>query len=182
MSRWIQTFTGRRFDVFDPNPDHIHLLDIAVALGNTCRFSGHVPYHYSVGQHSLLMSRVVPPAVAMEALLHDAAEAYMGDVPRPIKQGLQDYNAVMEMVETAVAMRFGLVYPWPDEIHAADMRMVITEAHAFGKDTAGWGIDAAPYGDVVVAQMNPLDVRGLFIDRFLELESARVMEAENAEQ
>jgi hypothetical protein len=180
MSRWIQTFTGRRFDVFAPNPDHIHLLDIATALAHTCRFSGHVPYHYSVGQHSLLMSRVVPPAVALEALLHDAAEAYLGDVPRPIRQGLQDYNAVMGLVETAVAQRFGLVYPWPDAIHEADMRMVITEAHAFNKDTTGWGIDAAPYGDVVVAPMYPKDVMELFIDRFLELESARVMEDQNA--
>lgn len=175
MSRWIQTFTGRRFDVFNPNPDHIHLLDIAVALANTCRFSGHTPYHYSVGQHSLLMSRVVPPSVAMEALMHDAAETYMGDVPRPIKLGLQDYNAVIKVVETAISERFNLTFPWPAEIHEADMRMVITEAHAFEKETVGWGIDAAPYGDVVVAKMDPLNVRALFIERFLELESARVM-------
>jgi hypothetical protein len=180
MSRWIQTFTGRRFDVFNPNPDHIHLLDIAVALGNTCRFSGHTPYHYSVGQHSLLMSRVVPACFALEALMHDAAEAYMGDVPRPIKLGLQDYNAVMALVETAVAERFGLKYPWPDEIHEADMRMVLTEAAAFKRDTTGWGLDYAPYNDVVVAEMKPLDVRGLFIERFLELGSARCGGGQNA--
>ena len=179
MSHWIQTHYGRRVDVFNPSPADFDLRDIAVALSNTCRFSGHVPFHYSVGQHSLIMSYQVPRKLALEALMHDAAEAYMGDVPAPIKRGLVDYRRVIGIVEAAIADCYKLDYtpaapqPWPDVIHKADMRMVMTEAQAFGKDTTGWGIDAAPYGDVVIGRMTPENVKMLFLHRFVELMEVR---------
>lgn len=179
MSHWIQTHYGRRVDVFNPSQADFDLRDIAVALSNTCRFSGHVPFHYSVGQHSLIMSYQVPPKLALEALMHDAAEAYMGDVPAPIKRGLVDYRRVIGILEAAIADCYCLDYtpaapnPWPAAVHEADMRMVLTEALHFGKDTTGWGIDAQPYSDVVIGQMRPEDVKRLFIDRFVALMEVR---------
>jgi hypothetical protein len=170
---WIQTLSGRRVDVFDPDPGDFAAEDIAAGLANTCRFSGQLQHHYSVAQHSLIMSYTVPGFCAFEALLHDAAEAYLGDVPRPIKYGLPDYRAVSEIVETAIALRWRLVYPWPDEVHAADMRMVMTEARHFGRDTAEWGIDAVPY-DIELIRTTPEVSRVAWMARFRQLERERM--------
>lgn len=85
---WIQTYSGRRFWPLDPRTEDVCLDDIAHALSNLCRFTGHVKTFYSVAQHCVLASRAVHPDVAMLALLHDAAEAYLGDIARPWKRFL----------------------------------------------------------------------------------------------
>lgn len=89
----LHTFTGRGFDPFSPKPADVHLEDIAHALSNTCRFGGHSPRFYSVAQHATLVAVLVleasrRPDWALLALHHDSAEAYLGDIPRPIKQGM----------------------------------------------------------------------------------------------
>jgi hypothetical protein len=169
MSHWIQTYTGHRVNVFDPKLDSIRLIDIAQGLSHTCRFSGQIPWHYSVGQHSLIMSTLVPPVFALEALMHDAAEAYLGDVPKPIKAGLPDYRRVSEIMEGAIAQKFRLAYPWPEAVHVADRRMVLTEAAAFGRDTTGWGVDGVPYEGMVISPMRPDTVCEAFMARAMEL-------------
>jgi hypothetical protein len=170
--RWIQTLSGRRVDVFAPDPASLVVDDIATALSHVCRFSGHVPWHYSVAQHSWLMSYLVPEPVALEALMHDAAEAYLGDVPRPIKLGLSDYRAVSDIMDAAIAAKWGLVYPWPAAVHESDMRMVMTEARTFGRDTADWGIDADPYG-IEITQFDAGSVAAAWRNRFRDLYTAR---------
>jgi hypothetical protein len=168
MAHWIQTFTGHRVNVFDPDPQTIRLVDISRGLSNTCRFAGQIPQHYSVGQHSLIMSLMVPPDCALEALMHDAAEAYLGDVPKPVKEGLPDYRRVSEILEAAIALKFGLVYPWPDAVHVADRRMVLTEAAMLGRDTSGWGVDGEPYG-IEIGIMKPDAVNDAFMARAMDL-------------
>ncbi|AMV24559.1 hypothetical protein VT84_09200 [Gemmata sp. SH-PL17] len=85
---WVQTFTGRKFWPLDPRPEDVDVRDIAHALSLLCRFTGHSRTFYSVAQHSVLASQIVPPESALAALLHDAAEAYMGDIARPWKRFL----------------------------------------------------------------------------------------------
>ena len=82
----MQTFTGRLFDPFNPDPALIDLRDIAHALGNICRFGGHSRRYYSVAEHSILVASLVPEPLRLPALLHDAAEAYLGDIITPIKR------------------------------------------------------------------------------------------------
>ena len=85
---WIQTFTGRAFDLSSPQPEQVCTEDIAHALANCCRYAGHSRWHYSVAQHSLLVAEIVAatdPELALAALLHDAAEAYIGDWSSPLK-------------------------------------------------------------------------------------------------
>jgi uncharacterized protein len=85
---WIQTYTGRRVYPLDPSPEDIDIADIAHALSNVCRFTGHVREFYSVAQHSVIVSECVPAPFALLGLMHDAPEAYIGDISRPLKKSL----------------------------------------------------------------------------------------------
>jgi len=82
---YIQTLSGKKFSYQFATADDIDIEDIANALSNICRFAGHLPEFYSVAQHSVLVSQIVPPEFAFEALMHDAAEAYCQDIPAPLK-------------------------------------------------------------------------------------------------
>jgi len=83
---FLPTCTGRRVHIADPLPDEIDIEDIAHGLSHTCRFAGHVPLYYSVAQHSLLVSELLDERTAMWGLLHDASEAYLHDLTRPLKR------------------------------------------------------------------------------------------------
>src|SRR5689334_2642685 len=110
---WMQTFTGRRFYPLSPRPGEIDPADIAHALSLLCRYGGHVDRFYSVAEHCVLMSQAVAPEDALAALLHDATEAYVVDVPRPLKRQLAGYREIEEQVWFAIAYRFRLDYELP---------------------------------------------------------------------
>lgn len=136
---WIQTFTGHAFPVFRPRAEDIRLEDIAHALSNLCRFGGHVRKFYSVAQHSVLVAVILAEdrgwtwdsPILRLALLHDAAEAYLVDVPRPIKRSLPEYAPIEAGIMRAVSRRFGLGPSdwdqWHDEVKYADNVALMTE-------------------------------------------------------
>jgi uncharacterized protein len=127
---WIQTHSGRRFTPTNPNPDAIVIQDIAHALSMQCRFSGHSKYFYSVAQHSVLVSYICDSQDALWGLLHDASEAYLVDVPRPIKRSgqMQAYIDFEHKVQEAVCRRFGLPMAEPPSVKKADTALLYTEA------------------------------------------------------
>lgn len=127
---WIQTHSGRRFCPTNPNPDAIVIQDIAHALSMQCRFSGHSKYFYSVAQHSVLVSYICDSQDALWGLLHDASEAYLVDVPRPIKRSgkMQAYIDFEHKVQEAVCRRFGLPMEEPPSVKKADTALLYTEA------------------------------------------------------
>src|ERR1051325_11429351 len=110
---WMQTFSGRRFYPLSPRSDELDPADIAHALSLLCRYGGHVERFYSVAEHCVLMSEWVDPANALAALLHDATEAYVVDVPRPLKRQLAGYREIEAAVWLAIATRFGLELALP---------------------------------------------------------------------
>lgn len=124
---WMQTFSGKVFYPLAPDPKLIDLDDIAHALSMQCRFAGHVKWHFSVAQHSVLVAKHVHPDSAAWGLLHDATEAYLVDLPRPVKSVMPDYKEAEARLQLAVAERFGLPWPMPKEVELADLESLATE-------------------------------------------------------
>lgn len=130
---WHQTYTGVVFDIESPTSDMVRLVDIAHALSMQCRYNGHCNSFYSVAEHSATMVEILareghPREVLRAALMHDAAEAYVGDILSPLKRLLPGLKAIEGRIERVIAERFGLLYPWPEAVKAADLRMLRTEA------------------------------------------------------
>lgn len=137
---WILTYPhGEHFHLSEPTPAKIHLEDIAHALGMQCRFAGHISQFYSIAQHSYLVSHLVPPRYAHIGLLHDATEAYLHDITRPLKALLPEYQALEEDTWRAMAKRFALPLDMPPEIKTADLVALATErAQLCSTDPEPW--------------------------------------------
>lgn len=172
---WLQTYMGKAYWPADPRPEDVHIMDIAHALANACRFGGHCSRFYSVAEHSVLVSHLVPPADALHGLLHDATEAYLVDVPRPVKMMLDGYKELEELNWRAIAARFGLDPTMPESVHDADQNVLLAERNALlGPSPEGleWALGIDPHhrpANVRVIGLSPGDARVLFWNRFYEL-------------
>ena len=128
----IRLVNGARLFLLDPDPDIMGPDIIAHALGMLCRYTGHVRSFYSVAQHSVMVSRLVPAELALDGLLHDATEAFMGDLSRPLKVTLDQLapGIVREFEDTlhrALSERYGVAFPLPPEVKVADNVALSTE-------------------------------------------------------
>lgn len=124
---WMLTYTGKAFYPMDPNPEDIDPRDIAHALSLLCRYNGHVKKFYSVAEHCVLISYALPQEFSLWGLLHDATEAYVGDMIRPLKSSMPAYRYAEDRVMEAIASRFGLEGKMPDIVKEYDTRMLFTE-------------------------------------------------------
>jgi 5'-nucleotidase len=116
----IRTYTGKMIDVFNPDPELIVIDDIAHALSNQCRFGGHTMQFYSVAEHCIHCSKMAPFPYTFEALMHDASEAYLVDVPRPVKIALPEYYKAEYRLMEVIAEKFGFAYPLSPEVQNID--------------------------------------------------------------
>lgn len=116
----IRTYTGKMINVLDPDPALICIEDIAHALSNQCRFSGHTSKFYSVAQHSVLCAKMVSSQFKLAALLHDASEAYLVDLPTPIKIAIPQYTEIEGNMMRVIANKFGFDYPLSAIVKYAD--------------------------------------------------------------
>lgn len=171
---WIQTYTGRCFYSLDPRPEDVDILDIGHALSMQCRFSGHTVRHYSVAQHSYILSYHVPERDALWGLLHDASEAYLVDLPKPIKANSAlgaYYKEIENKIMAAVCERFGLPLEEPASVKEADGRMLTTEKRDLMIRTVDWKA-WEHLGEPFDHKISPLPqhiVEHDFLSRFLEL-------------
>lgn len=157
------------------NPHEIDIDDIAHSLSLQCRFLGHTDAFYSVAQHSVLVSQIVPPEDAIWGLLHDAAEAYLSDVPTPIKCApeMWFYRLAEAHLTTAVAHRFGLPPAIPDSVKRADRVLLATEFRdVITIEDPAWilrqcGIHPLP--NLLILPWSPPVAEDQFLRRFREL-------------
>jgi hypothetical protein len=123
----INLYSGTVFDPFNPCPDLIKVEDIAHSLSMLCRFNGHCRSFYSVAEHSVRVAEKCGEDLMLVGLLHDAAEAYLGDLPRPIKEVLPDFLAAERRLQVAISRRFGLPREMPDDVRLVDEEMLRIE-------------------------------------------------------
>lgn len=130
---WIQVRSGRKFDFYTASPSDVDILDIATALSMQCRWNGQVksPDHFvSVAEHSMLVSAVVSPGSRLWGLLHDGSEAYVADIPRPLKRLLPEYTKFENRVQEKIVSRFNISRSFDtiEEVHHADAQVLLFEA------------------------------------------------------
>lgn len=159
--RAIMLQSGVLFDVFDPNPSDINIDDIAHALSNLCRFGGHSPEFYSVAQHCVLCSHVDgTPKEQMEFLMHDSSEAYLADIPRPIKKKLSDYSKIEDNLLNVIFNKFELSFPLSDKVKDVDNCALEFEYKCFFE-----------MRDYSFTYWKPREAREKFLLRFEELKN-----------
>lgn len=172
MKPIIETASGREFDFTDPRPESINIEDIAHALSHLCRYTGHVREFYSVAQHSIFVSHLVPTGLGMYGLLHDASEAYLGDVSSPLKTLLPEYRRIEEAVQGAIYRKFDLHQAGAYDVKQADLMALVTEKRDLMPADLGtiWR-DFAHIEPAArrLVPMRPQEAKTAFLYRFAEL-------------
>jgi uncharacterized protein len=175
---WIITYTGLKFYHLNPQPEMVCIEDIAHALSNIGRWTGHTRYHYSVAQHCVYASRICSPEFAFDCLMHDSSEAYLGDMNRPLKHFTAAgpaYREIEERVEDVIFKKFGVRFPLPEAVKDTDTQMLYAEKAQLmtvREDTKyearKWGRDESE-ANVRIERWTPRRAEKMFLKRFREL-------------
>jgi hypothetical protein len=169
IGNWIQTYTGVQFFPLDPRIEEIVIEDIAHALSMTCRFGGHCLEFYSVAEHCCLMHDKASDENKLSTLLHDASEAYITDVPRPIKPSLTNYKEIEANLSNKIFEKYNLDIVMPDEVKTLDVAILFAEAEQnMSPSPVEWEGVVEPL-DVKLQFWSPRKARVEFMNRFHEL-------------
>lgn len=156
----IETVTGVRANILDLTHEMINLEDISTSLSHICRYNGHVPHFYSVAEHSVLVANWLEdnghdPKTILTGLLHDASEAYVGDMVRPLKRH-EEYGAAHQRAEEKIAekisIKYGAHFPFPEPVHEAD------------KQVYYWEVENIRTGKII--GLHPSDAKELFLHAY----------------
>lgn len=174
-TNWLFTHTGVKVFLANPSPAVINVQDIAHSLANLCRYNGQCKKFYNVAEHSVLVAtevlrRTGDRALALSALLHDAPEAYLGDVTGPLKAMLVIYGILEMRFEEAITDKFGLMHPLHHpEIKRSDYEVFFTEKdHLFDFPYEAWAREG-PKADVKIECWDPERAKGRFLEMAIEL-------------
>jgi hypothetical protein len=175
---WMQTYSGRMFWPLDPEPSDVDIVDIAHSLAHQCRFAGHCTRFYSVAEHSVRVAELVfhhlassiigtlALAGARWGLMHDASEAYLVDLPRPVKRHMPAYRPAEDRVMAAICARFGLPSEEPEIVKWADNTLLATEARdIMGPPPYTWNHVAPPL-DERIEPWSPEEARSRFMSTY----------------
>ena len=167
----VSTRSGRRVALLNPSPSQIVIGDIAHGLAHQCRFNGQTSKFYSVAQHSVLVASILPRELRLAGLLHDASEAYLGDVVQPLKDLLPEYQAIEENFCKVLGMRFGVNLQHNDAIRHADLVVLATERRdLMPMDMADWSsIAGITPMSRTIKPMSPEAASAQFMEMFFTL-------------
>ena len=178
---FLQTVSGRWVNPFDPDPSQLDAGDIARALANQCRFGGHSRVFYSVAQHAVIVSELVEQRGGdvedvFAALMHDATEAYLGDMPHPLKHRSPlgaAFKQAEDHLERALRERFAIKADVP-EIKRADRALLATERRAFSSEDWHWPeLEGVEPLDLDLTAWAPDEAAEAFARRYAELVARR---------
>lgn len=169
---YVSTFSGNRFYPLEPRIDHVAIEDIAHGLAYQCRFNGQTREFYSVAQHSLIVASLVPPPLRLAALLHDAAEAYLGDMVKPLKVLLPAFAVIEDQVSAIIAAAFGISFSDYGPIKRADLIALATEK----RDLMPHSVERWAYLDDIrplperIMSMSPGEAKQKFLLEFARMQ------------
>lgn len=175
LGHGIRLLSGVLFDYGAPEKCEVEITDIAAALSKVCRFAGHIHQFYSVAQHAVNTSRIVPPQFAFDALLHDTAEAFTNDLPTPLKFAVPIFKELELKIESAMADRFGFGFPLAPEVKHADLQMLMIEKLHLKRDHSEWSVlDGITLPEdyldrVILTELTPAQAEAMFLERYWEL-------------
>ena len=174
LEPYIETLSGIKFYFLDPTADMIDIEDIAHALSNTCRYTGHCRRFYSVAEHSVAVSELTG---TLEGLLHDASEAYITDIASPVKPHLTNYKKLESTIQGAVCLKYGVPFPFSEDTHYADLVQLSTEARHLLPSKGNewrwdeWHVDGRPRrGGIIPRCLSPREAKRLFLRRFRDFQ------------
>lgn len=170
---FISTYSGALFYVNEMNVQDVPILDIAQALSLNCRFNGHIDKFYSVAEHSVLVSNLVSEESALYGLLHDYAEAFVSDVPRPFKSSITGHDVFEAAIMANVCALYGLPLELPEDVAYVDTHICAAEARVLAKFVPDWVkfYDSSVVEAHQIKGLSPRDARNAFMNRFNELTS-----------
>jgi hypothetical protein len=165
---YIQTFTGKRFWPLDPRVEEIDIHDIAHALSNQCRYTGHSVEFYSIAEHSVYVGAYCPNEYHMWGLLHDASEAYICDVARPLKhrEEFSFYREIEANIMRVIAEKFNLPFPEPPIVKEIDTQCLTAEAPQLMLHTDEWGGMTTPL-PIALFNWHPKTAERQFLSSFV---------------
>lgn len=167
---WIQTYLGLQFWPLDPREEEVFIDDIAHALSMMCRYNGHCKTFYSVAEHCVYVSENVSPELALHGLLHDAAEAYISDLTRPVKQYIPEFKTIERNLERVIFQKFGLCSDFDQsEIKRVDNAILVDESdQLMGKKPELWTLPEKKLG-IRIKGWDWQEARYQFLKRYLAL-------------
>lgn len=166
---WIQTYSSEEFYPLDPRIEEIHIGDIAHSLAMQCRFNGHCIKFYSVAEHSCHVHDFASPINKLGALLHDAAEAYLTDMVKPLKPFFPVYQEAEKKMEAKICEKFGLKEIMNAEIKSLDTRILFAEAaQNMGPVPKEWAFKVEPL-PVTLQYWSPEKAQQEFMNRYWSL-------------
>jgi len=175
LGGWFTTYSGKKWYILEPRPEDVNIKDIAHALSLICRFGGHSRNHYSVGDHSV-MCRIraielwpTDWMLQLHILLHDASEAYIGDMVRPMKETMPAFNALEDKTQTAIYIGLGLPKPTDAEytkIKRVDNELLMAERRdIINNGGHEWNIPAEAW-DFPIGSMTPEQSESAFLKMY----------------
>lgn len=166
--------SGNLYDFVDVKNNIWTIDDIALSLSNICRYGGSVTKHYSVAQHSVYVSYAIDPEFALDGLLHDGCEAFLGDIPTPLKMMLPDYRKIEEAHESEMFGRFGLTYPMVPAVKLADRQVLLAEIRDLKPPSPYWdGLYTAEPFEMKIEPWSQEVAKAMFLKRYYELLALR---------
>lgn len=167
---WTQTYMGVQFWPLDPRVDEILLEDIAHSLSKICRYNGHSVDHYSVAEHSVLVSRHVRPENRLQALLHDAPEAYLGDIIRPVKRFISEFGEHEDRLINLIGPKFGFNPNFTDDVMRVDNAILADEKLVLFRHDLPWYLPEPPLGIADdIKCLTAKQAKRLFLKTYYEL-------------